>query len=48
MKKYVYYACGENVESIRFLDNGKAWEFVFFHGRYDCVVEMMEEVKYEI
>ena len=42
MGKYVYYATGENVESIRFLDNSKAWDFVFSHGGYDCVVEIME------
>ena len=45
MKEYVYYACGENVESIRFLDNEKAWDFVENNSNYDCVVEIMEEVK---
>ena len=45
MKKYVYYATGENVESIKFNDNVKAWEFVENNSNYDCVVEMMEEVK---
>ena len=45
MKKYVYYACGENVESIRFFDNIKAWDFVKNNSNYDCVVEMMEEAK---
>ena len=42
MKKYVYYACGENVESIRFIDNIKAWDFVENNSNYDCVVEVME------
>ena len=45
MKKYVYYACGENVESIRFFDSVGAWKFVEQNSNYDCVVEMMEEVK---
>ena len=42
MKTYVYYATGENVESIKFLDSSKAWDFVFSHGGYDCVVERYE------
>ena len=42
MKQYVYYATGEKVESIRFLDNEKAWCFVLSHGGYDCVVERYE------
>ena len=42
MKKYVYYATGEQVESIRFLDSEKAWCFVLSHGGYDCVVERYE------
>ena len=45
MKQYVYYACGENVESIRFLDSVKAWDFVENNSNYDCVVEMMEDTK---
>ena len=44
-KQYVYYACGENVESIRFLDNATAWKFVDANINYDCVVEMMEVVE---
>lgn len=42
MKKYVYYATGENVESIRFIYSIQAWEFVENNSNYDCVVEMME------
>ena len=42
MKVYVYYATGETVENIRFLDNNEAWQFVFSHGGYDCVVERYE------
>ena len=45
MKKYVYYACGEKVESIGFLDSIQAWNFVENNNNYDCVVEIMEEVK---
>ena len=42
MKEYVYYACGENVESIKFNDSIQAWDFVENNRNYDCVVEMME------
>ena len=42
MKTYVYYATGKNVESIRFLDSNEAWDFVFSHGGYDCIVERYE------
>lgn len=45
MKKYYYYACGENVESIRFLDNAMAWKFVDTNINCDCVVETMEEIE---
>ena len=45
MKKYVYYACGESVESIRFIDNIQAWDFVENNNNYDCVVEMLEAIK---
>ena len=47
MKQYVYYATGEQVESIRFLDSGKAWRFVLSHDGYDCVVERYEMGSYE-
>lgn len=42
MRSYVYYATGEQVESIRFSDSEKAWRFVLSHGGYDCVVERYE------
>ena len=44
-KQYVYYACGEKVESIRFFDSVKAWDFVENNYGYDCVVEMMEGIE---
>lgn len=34
-----YYACSENVPSIRFDYNEDAWDFVEHHKGYDCVVE---------
>ena len=39
MKKYVYYACGRYVESIKFNTAKEAWEYVIQHAGYDCVVE---------
>ena len=42
MKQYVYYACGENVESIKFQNSVQAWKFVENNSNYDCVVEMTE------
>ena len=45
MRKYVYYACGENVESIKFPNSVQAWGFVENNRNYDCVVEIMEAVK---
>ena len=47
MRSYVYYATGEQVESIRFLDSEKAWCFVLLHDGYDCVVERYEMEQYE-
>lgn len=38
-QEYNYYACGENVESIKFTNNDTAWEYVLSHKGYDCVVE---------
>jgi hypothetical protein len=39
MNTYFYYACGENVESIKFNSNSDAWNYVSSHRCYDCVVE---------
>lgn len=36
---YYYYACGENVPEVRFDTCNAAWDFVYNHTHYDCVVE---------
>lgn len=30
MNTYFYYACGENVESIKFENNNDAWDFISY------------------
>lgn len=38
-KKRVYVACGECVPERIFSTSEAAWEFVYGHSGYDCVVE---------
>lgn len=42
LKAYYYYACGDNVKSVRFESSESAWKFIESHKGYDCVVERCE------
>lgn len=39
MDRYYYYACGENVQEVKFETSEEAWEFVYTNDGYDCVCE---------
>lgn len=38
-EKYYYYACGENVATVKFNNSDDAWDYVNSNNGYDCVVE---------
>ena len=42
-KGFVYYACGDSVESIKFDTAEEAWGYVYNHYGYDCVVECIRK-----
>ena len=42
---YCYYACGENVEEVKFALREDAWDYVSTHSGYDAVVESLNLVK---
>lgn len=41
--EYCYYACGENVEEVKFEICADAWKYVYTHSGYDCVVESLNK-----
>lgn len=40
-----YYACGEKVPEVEFIDCDEAWKYTMTHEGYDCVVEHRHKVK---